>query len=153
MKSLIKSRILLSSVTTTPPSPAKIALVEEALEIRSPETEAKISISMPDQLQSFLNHEDEILKKKVESIKSVGANVLFAQRGVDDLVSFYLAKELLKYNDLNPSDIYFNLGYNNLSNFSIAFKNKFALCGYKFSLKGSQAALGKSAFYSPLVEY
>ena len=37
------------------------------------------------------------------------------------------AKELLKYNDLNPSDIYFNLGYNNLSNFSIAFKNKFGV--------------------------
>ena len=36
---------------------------------------------------------------------------------------------------------------------NIAFKNNFALCGYKFSLKGSQAALGKSAFYSPLVEY
>jgi chaperonin GroEL (HSP60 family) len=72
---------------------AKIALVEEALEIRSPETEAKISISMPDQLQNFLNQEDEILKRKVESIKSVGANVLFAQRGIDDLVSFYLAKE------------------------------------------------------------
>ena len=48
---------------------------------------------MPDQLQSFLNQEDEILKRKVESIKSVGANVLFAQRGIDDLVSFYLAKE------------------------------------------------------------
>ena len=36
---------------------------------------------------------------------------------------------------------------------NIAFKNNFALCGYKFSLKGSQAALGKSAFYSPSVEY
>tara|TARA_B110000438_G_scaffold282523_1_gene309659 strand:- start:1100 stop:2206 length:1107 start_codon:yes stop_codon:yes gene_type:complete len=36
---------------------------------------------------------------------------------------------------------------------NIAFKNNFSLCGYKFSLKGSQATLGKSAFYSPLIEY
>ncbi len=72
---------------------ARIALIEEALEIRNPETEAKISISMPDQLQSFLNQEDKILKEKVESIKAAGANVIFVQRGIDDLVSFYLSKE------------------------------------------------------------
>jgi len=72
---------------------AKIALVEEALEIRSLETEAKISISMPDQLQSFLNQEDAILRDKVKKIKSTGANVLFVQRGIDETVSFYLAKE------------------------------------------------------------
>tara|TARA_Y100000310_G_scaffold101376_2_gene99420 strand:+ start:2960 stop:4549 length:1590 start_codon:yes stop_codon:yes gene_type:complete len=72
---------------------AKIALVEEALEIRSPETEAKISISMPDQLQSFLNQEDSILKSKVEKIKESGANVLFVQRGIDNLVKYYLANE------------------------------------------------------------
>jgi len=36
---------------------------------------------------------------------------------------------------------------------SIAFKNTFSLCGYNFSLKGSQATLGKSAFYANLIEY
>ncbi len=72
---------------------AKIALIEEALEIRSPETEAKISVSTPDQLQSFLNQEDNILKSKVEKIKESGAKVIFVQRGIDDLISFYLAKE------------------------------------------------------------
>lgn len=36
---------------------------------------------------------------------------------------------------------------------NIAFKSNFSLCGYKFSLKGSQATLGKSVFYSPLIEY
>ena len=35
------------------------------------------------------------------------------------------AKELLLEGNLKPSDIYLDLGYNNLSNFSIAFKNKF----------------------------
>ena len=36
---------------------------------------------------------------------------------------------------------------------NIAFKNKFSLCGYNFSLKGSQATLGKSNFYANLIEY
>ncbi|WP_034058141.1 helix-turn-helix domain-containing protein [Lacinutrix jangbogonensis] len=35
------------------------------------------------------------------------------------------AKETLEKGNLKPSDIYLDFGYNNLSNFSIAFKNKF----------------------------
>ena len=35
------------------------------------------------------------------------------------------AKETLEHDNLKPSDIYLDFGYNNLSNFSIAFKNKF----------------------------
>jgi thermosome len=71
---------------------AKIALIEEALEIKGPETETKISISSPEQFQSFLNQEDSILKAKVEKIKEIGANVLFVQKGIDEVVSFYLAR-------------------------------------------------------------
>lgn len=37
------------------------------------------------------------------------------------------AKEILEEGHLKPSDIYLDIGYNNLSNFSIAFKNKFGL--------------------------
>ncbi|MFH1521459.1 MAG: thermosome subunit alpha [archaeon] len=71
---------------------AKIALIEEALEIRGPETETKIAISTPDQLQSFLNQEDSILREKVDKIKESGANVIFVQKGIDELVQYYLAK-------------------------------------------------------------
>lgn len=37
------------------------------------------------------------------------------------------AKDLLQEGVLKPSDIYLDAGYNNLSNFSIAFKNKFGI--------------------------
>ena len=37
------------------------------------------------------------------------------------------AKEILEKGKLKPSDIYLDFGYNNLSNFSIAFKNKFGI--------------------------
>lgn len=37
------------------------------------------------------------------------------------------AKEVLEEGKLKPSDIYFEYGYNNLSNFSVAFKKKFGI--------------------------
>jgi len=37
------------------------------------------------------------------------------------------AKELLQGGELKASDIYLDIGYNNLSNFSVAFKNKFGI--------------------------
>lgn len=36
---------------------------------------------------------------------------------------------------------------------ALAFRGKFSLCGYDFSLKGSQAALGKNKQYADWVEY
>ncbi|MFT5757663.1 MAG: hypothetical protein ACI9LM_002399 [Alteromonadaceae bacterium] len=36
---------------------------------------------------------------------------------------------------------------------SVAFRGKFTLCGYSFSLKGSQAVLGKNNVYSELIDY
>ena len=44
------------------------------------------------------------------------------------------AKEMLEKGDLKPSDIYLDVGYNNLSNFSIAFKNKFGFSPSETSL-------------------
>lgn len=43
------------------------------------------------------------------------------------------AKEMLEQGDSKPSDIYLDFGYNNLSNFSIAFKNKFGFSPSKVS--------------------
>jgi thermosome len=72
---------------------AKIALVNSALEIKKTEVEAKIQITNPEQMQAFLDEEERILKQMVERIKSVGANVVFCQKGIDDLAQHYLSKE------------------------------------------------------------
>lgn len=72
---------------------AKIALISDALEIKNPEGEAKISISSPNQLQEFLNREEFLLKEMVRKIKLSNANVIFTQKGIDDTVIYYLAKE------------------------------------------------------------
>ena len=72
---------------------AKIALIEESLEVKGPETEARISVSSPEQLQQFISQEDRMLRDKVEKLKAVGANVVICQKGIDEVVQFYLAKE------------------------------------------------------------
>ncbi|MDD5148666.1 MAG: thermosome subunit beta [Candidatus ainarchaeum sp.] len=72
---------------------AKIALVDAALEIKGPETDTKVEISSPDQLQAFLDKEEEMLKKMVETVKKSGANVLICQKGIDDVAQHFLAKE------------------------------------------------------------
>ncbi|MDD5132990.1 MAG: thermosome subunit alpha [Candidatus Nanoarchaeia archaeon] len=71
---------------------AKVALIDCALELKNTEIEAKISITSPEQMQSFLNKEEEILKRIADKIYASGANVVFCQKGIDDLVQHYLAK-------------------------------------------------------------
>jgi len=72
---------------------AKIALISDALELKNLEGDTKISISSPTQLQSFMDREEAVLKDIVEKIKNSGANVIFCQKGIDDVVQYYLAKE------------------------------------------------------------
>jgi thermosome len=71
---------------------AKIALVNSALEVKDTEVDAEIRITDPNQLKAFLGEEERSLKAMVEKIKGSGANVLFAQKGIDDLAEHYLAK-------------------------------------------------------------
>ena len=71
---------------------AKIALVDSAMEVKKTEIDAKIEITDPSQLHAFLDEEENMLKKMVEIVKKSGANVLFCQKGIDDLAQHYLAK-------------------------------------------------------------
>jgi thermosome len=72
---------------------AKIALLDLALEIEKTEMSAEIRIRDPNQMKAFLDQEDSMLKDMVNKIKTSGADVVFCQKGVDDMVQHYLAKE------------------------------------------------------------
>ncbi len=71
---------------------AKIALLDGALEVEKTEFDAKINITQVEQMQAFLEEEQNILKNMVEKIKATGANVVITQKGIDDLAQHYLAK-------------------------------------------------------------
>jgi len=72
---------------------AKIALLDSALEIEKTEMSAEIRIHDPNQMKAFLDEEGSMLKDMVTKIKASGADVVFCQKGLDDMVQHYLAKE------------------------------------------------------------
>ena len=72
---------------------AKIVLLDIALEIEKTEISAEIRIHEPSQMKSFLDQEDRSLKEMVTKIKASGATIVFCQKGIDDMVQHYLAKE------------------------------------------------------------
>ena len=71
---------------------AKIALLDLAVEIKSTEMDAKININDPNQLQSFLDKEEEMIRNMVEKIVKSGANVVICQKGIDDVAQYLLAE-------------------------------------------------------------
>ena len=85
---------------------ARILLLDVPLEIHSPETESRLSISTPEQLQSFLNAEEETLKFLVRSIVSSQAQVVFCQKGIDDVAQYYLAQnKIMAFRRIPRSDM------------------------------------------------
>ena len=70
---------------------SKIALINTALEISKTETDAKINISNPQQIKSFLDEENRMLKTMVDKVIGSGANVVLCQKGIDDMAQHYLA--------------------------------------------------------------
>jgi thermosome len=71
---------------------AKIALLDSALEIEKTEMSAEIRIKDPTQMQAFLDQETNMMKAMVDKIKAAKADVVFCQKGVDDMVQHFLAK-------------------------------------------------------------
>ncbi len=72
---------------------AKIALISSAMEIKKTEVDAQINISDPNAMSAFLQEEENTLREMVDKVKESGANVVFCQKGVDDLVQHYMAKQ------------------------------------------------------------
>jgi thermosome len=72
---------------------AKIVLLDCPLEIEKTEISAEIRIRDPNQMKAFLDQETKMLKEMVDKIKAAEANVVFCQKGIDDMAQHFLAKE------------------------------------------------------------
>ena len=85
---------------------AKIALLNEKLEIEKTEFDAKINIESPDQMQLFLDEEERMLKEMVNAVAKAGANVVFCEKGIDDMALHFLAKGgILAVKSVSSSDM------------------------------------------------
>jgi len=71
---------------------ARVALLDCPVEVKDTETDAKIQITDPAQLQSFVEQEEKMLKDLAQKIINSGANVVFCQKGIDDIAQNFLAK-------------------------------------------------------------
>ena len=87
-------------------SNAKIALLDVALEIEKTETDARIEITAPNQMQEFLQQEERTLKEMVDKVAKSGANVVFTQKGIDDVAQHFMAKAgIMAVRRVKKSDI------------------------------------------------
>ncbi|MGB9930312.1 thermosome subunit beta [Haloarcula amylolytica] len=87
---------------------ADIMLVDTAIELDETEVDAQLSVDDPSQLQNFLDKEEQQLKQMVDQIADTGADVVFCQKGIDDMAQHYLAeKGILAVRRAKKSDIEF----------------------------------------------
>ncbi len=87
---------------------ASVMLLDQPIEIEEAEADASLSVDSPDQLQSFIEQEEEQLRAKVDKIVDSGADVVFCQKGIDDMAQHYLAKEgVLALRRVKKSDMQF----------------------------------------------
>lgn len=85
---------------------AKIGLLNAAMEIEKTEFDAKISIETPEQMQAYLDQEENMLRDMAKKVKEAGINVLFCQKGIDDMVQHFLSREgILAVRRLKKSDM------------------------------------------------
>jgi thermosome len=71
---------------------AKVLLLNAALEYKKTEVNAKINISRPDQVQAFLDEDEQMVHTMADKIVACGATVVFCQKGIDDVAQHYLTK-------------------------------------------------------------
>lgn len=72
---------------------AKIGLLDAALEIEKTEFDSKLRIESPEEIRAFLDQEEQTFRGLVDKVKKAGINVLFCQKGIDDTVQHFLARE------------------------------------------------------------
>jgi len=71
---------------------SKILLIDFPIEVKGTEIESKLTISSPEQLDNFIASEERHLRELTDRIINSGANVVFCQKGIDDVAQYYLAK-------------------------------------------------------------
>jgi archaeal chaperonin len=72
---------------------AKIALLDASMENEKPEMDTKINIESPEQIESFLQQEETMLKNMVDKVLASGANVIVCQKGIDDMAQHFMARK------------------------------------------------------------
>ncbi|MFW9988230.1 MAG: thermosome subunit beta [Candidatus Odinarchaeota archaeon] len=107
---LIKG-IILDKEVVSPGMPksvndAKILLLQSAIEIEKTEFDSKLQINSPEQIQQFLDEEENMLRNMAKKIQNSGAKVVICQKGIDDMAQHFLSKAgIMAVRRVKKSDI------------------------------------------------
>lgn len=103
---IIMDKAPLSKSMPTKMDDAKVALIKYPIELKEINTDSKIDITSPEQFEAFLANEEEMVKDLVNTIVESGANVVFCQKGIDDMAEHYLNRAgIMAYKRVKKSDM------------------------------------------------
>lgn len=72
---------------------ARIAVLDVGIEVEKTKVTSKIQISSPEILSEARLEEGRLVDERVEALSKSGANVVFTEKGIDDIGMHYLAKK------------------------------------------------------------
>lgn len=72
---------------------AKIAVLDTGIEVEKTQVKSKLKITSPELISEARLEESKLVEEKVEALARSGANVIFTEKGIDDIGMHYLAKK------------------------------------------------------------
>ncbi len=72
---------------------ARIAILDTGIEVEKTKSSSKLQISSADMLTEARLEESKLVEEKVEALAKSGANVIFTEKGIDDIGMHYLVKK------------------------------------------------------------
>ncbi len=72
---------------------ARIAILDTGIEVEKTQVKSTLKISSPELLSEARLEESKLVEEKVEALARSGANVVFTEKGIDDIAMHYLKKK------------------------------------------------------------
>lgn len=72
---------------------ARIAVLDVGIEVQKTKAESKFKIDSPELVREALDEEKALVRETVDALAPKGVNVVFTEKGIDDISLHYLAKK------------------------------------------------------------
>jgi len=72
---------------------AKIAVLDTGIEVEKTQVKSKLKITSPELIPEARLEESKLVEERIEALAKSGANVVFTEKGIDDIGMHYLAKK------------------------------------------------------------
>jgi thermosome len=85
-----------------------VLVLNDPIEVEETTVDTEVNVSDPDQLQQFLDQEEQQIKEMVDKIEALDVDFVFNQKGIDDLAQHYLAQAgITSFRRCTSSDLEF----------------------------------------------